>query len=119
MVLGSDIGLEDTCRLALCGPVGRFAYGNLCKEKLLVWVEQVWVPILGYTPEIIYLTKGWLGFICKSPEDAKLLLENRWVNGGSSLMLKKWRVAFDPVTEFFSLRKFLDTFTWAPLIPLE
>jgi hypothetical protein len=104
MVLGSDIGLEDTCRMALCGLVGRFAYRNMCKEKLHVWVEQVWSPFLGYTPEVLYLTKGWLGFICKSPEDVTLLLENRWVNGGSSLMLKRWRVAFDPVSEYFSLR---------------
>jgi hypothetical protein len=32
MVLGSDIGLEETCRMALCGLVGRFSYGNLRKE---------------------------------------------------------------------------------------
>lgn len=32
MVLGSDIGLEETCRMELCGLVGRFSYGNLRKE---------------------------------------------------------------------------------------
>jgi hypothetical protein len=91
MVLGSDIGLEETCRMALCGLVGRFSYGNLCKETLHVWVEQVWSSLLGYTPEVLYLSKGWFGFLCKSPEDVSLLLENMWVNGGSSLMLKRWR----------------------------
>jgi hypothetical protein len=30
MVLGSDIGLEETCRLALCGLVGRFSYSYIC-----------------------------------------------------------------------------------------
>jgi hypothetical protein len=40
MVLGSDIGLEDTCRMALCGIVGRFAYSNLNAEKLSVWLER-------------------------------------------------------------------------------
>jgi hypothetical protein len=119
MVLGSDVGLEDTCRLALCRLVGRFAYGNMCKEKLPAWMERVWVPVLGYNPELIYLTKGWLGFICRSPEDVELLLKSRWVNGGSSLMLKKWRVAFDPETEFFSYRSLLDTSTWPASLSLE
>jgi hypothetical protein len=98
MVLGSDISLEETCRMALCGLVGRISYNNLCKVSLPVWVEKTWAPILGYVPEILFLTKGWLGFICKSLEDLTLLLDNRWVIGGSSLMLKRWRVAFDPTT---------------------
>jgi hypothetical protein len=104
MVLGSDIGLEETCRMDLCGLVGRFSYNNMCKTPLPIWVEQVWLPLLGYTPKILYLSKGWFGFLCKSSEDASLLLDSRWVNGGSSLMLKRWRVTFDPVTEYFSLR---------------
>jgi hypothetical protein len=104
MVLGSDIGLEETVRMALCGLVGRVSYSYLCKVSIPLWVEQNWVPLIGYAPEILYLTKGWLGFICKAPEDLSILLENRWVLGGSSLMLKRWRVAFDPATEYFQQR---------------
>jgi hypothetical protein len=48
--------------------------------------------------------KGWMGFICKTLEDASLLLNRFWVLGGSSLMLKRWRVAFDPLTEHFQHR---------------
>jgi hypothetical protein len=70
----------------------------LSNVSLQAWVEQQWVPLLGYTPEILHLTKGWLGFICKSPEDLSTLLESRWVMGGNNLMLKRWRVAFDPTT---------------------
>jgi hypothetical protein len=35
------------------------------------------------------------------PEDASLLLSKFWVLGGSNLMLKRWWVAFNPVTEHF------------------
>jgi len=101
MVLEFDIGLEETYRMALCGLVGRVSYNYLSKVPILVWVEQHWAPILGYAPEILYLTKGWLGFIFKDPEDLTLLLETRWVIGGSSLMLKQSRVAFHPTTEYF------------------
>jgi hypothetical protein len=104
MVLGSDIGLEDTCRMALCGLVGRFTYSNLCEEKFSVWLERVWLPVLGYIPEVYFLTKGWIGFICNCPEDVATLLGKNWVNGTSSLMLKRWRVAFNPETKYFSLR---------------
>jgi hypothetical protein len=96
MVLGSDVGLEETCRLALCGLVGRLSYSYLANSHVSDWIVKTWVPILGYAPEILYLTKGWMGFICKTPEDASLLLSKFWVLGGSSLMLKRWRVAFDP-----------------------
>jgi hypothetical protein len=72
--------------------------------SLPIWVEQAWGPLLGYTPEVLFLTKGWFGIICNSPEDASLLLARRWVIGGGSLMIKRWRVAFDPVTEYFQHR---------------
>jgi hypothetical protein len=67
-------------------------------------VIKKWTPILGYTPEIVYLTKGWMGFICNTPEDVSLLLNKFWVLGRSSLMLKRWRIAFDPETEHFQHR---------------
>jgi hypothetical protein len=62
------------------------------------------VPLLGYAPETIFLKGGWLGFHCRNPEDATLLLSSFWVYDGSSLMLKRWRLAFNPETDFFQLR---------------
>jgi hypothetical protein len=53
---------------------------------------------------MLHLTNGWMGFIFKSPEDASLLLNKFWVLGKSTLMLKRWRVAFDPQTEHFQYR---------------
>jgi hypothetical protein len=58
-------------------------------------------PTIGYVPEIYYLSKGWLGFLCKCPEDVATLLGTNWVNGASSLMLKRWRVAFNPKLNIF------------------
>jgi hypothetical protein len=75
------------------------------------WMVNKWKPILGYVPEILYLTKGWMGFICKSPEDASLLLNNFWVLGGNNLMLKRWRVAFDPQTEHFQHQALMGVIT--------
>jgi hypothetical protein len=66
MVLGADIELEETCRLALCGLVGRLSYSYFADSSVTAWVHKTWTPILGYIPEIHYLTKGWIGFICKT-----------------------------------------------------
>jgi hypothetical protein len=42
MVLGSDVGLEDTCSLSLYALVGRFAYGICVVRKTPAWMERVW-----------------------------------------------------------------------------
>jgi hypothetical protein len=106
MVLGAGVGLEESCRLALCGLVGRLSYSYLVSSPVAEWMEISWKPLLGYIPEIHYLTKGWMGFIFKSPEDASLFLNSFWVLGGSSLMLKRWRMDFDPQTYYFHQRHF-------------
>jgi hypothetical protein len=90
--------------MALCALVGRISYKSLSKVSLEGWIQSQWQPILGYSPEVIFLTKGWLGFICHSPEDSSLLLSSLWVFGGSSLMLKRWRIAFNPDTNYFQFR---------------
>jgi hypothetical protein len=104
LVLGDDVGLEDSCRMAVYGLVGRMAYKNLYVENFTVWLERIWVPVIGYLPEIIFLTKGWVGIICASPEDVELLLSRKWINGKSSLLLKRWRLDFNPEIEYFSVR---------------
>jgi hypothetical protein len=106
MVLGSDVGLEDTCRLALCALVGRFAYGHLCSEKTPAWSERTWSPVLGYSPELLHLSKGWWGVICRSPEDVETLLTNRWMNGGIvALCLKngEWLSTLRHSTSLFDI----------------
>jgi len=76
MVLGTDIGLVDTCRLTLYGLVGRFAYQSLSVEKLTVWLKQIWVTAIGYVLNMYSLSKGWIGFLCRSPKDAATLLNS-------------------------------------------
>jgi hypothetical protein len=88
--------------MALYGLVGRFAYSNMCAEKLSVWLERVWLPVLGYVPEVYFLTKGWIGFLCNYLEDVAILIDAKWVNGNNSIMLKRWWVAFNPETKYFS-----------------
>jgi hypothetical protein len=116
MVLGADVGLPETCGLALCGLVGRLSYPNLCKLPITDWVNLTWKPILGYTPEVVFLNNGWLGFLCKSPEDSAILLEQKWMLSGSSLMLKRWRLAFNPETEYFQYRHL---WILLPALPLQ
>ena len=98
MVLGTDVGLEDTCILAICGLVGKLSYSYLAKNAMTEWTKLNWVPVLGYEPELLCLTKGWWGIIVKSPEDVDILLNNLCINGGSRLMIKIWRVAFNTKT---------------------
>jgi hypothetical protein len=74
LVLGSDIGLEETYLMSLCGLVGQVSYHYLPQEPLQAWIEKTWCPILGYMPKVIFLAKEWLGFICQTPEDTIILM---------------------------------------------
>jgi hypothetical protein len=111
-----DVGLSEACNLALCALVGRLAYKEKCKQSLDAWISKHWKPILGYIPKIHLLQQGWLAFIFRNPEDSTLILDNFWPIDGGSLMLKRWRLGFNPTTEFFSLRH---VWVLLPGLPLQ
>jgi hypothetical protein len=98
MVLGMDIGLEDSCSLTMCALVGRLAYRFLCKLSVMEWMQATWEPILGYSSELLTLPRGWFGFVFKTPKDTVRILDNFWAFEGGSLILKRWRLKFDPST---------------------
>jgi hypothetical protein len=99
-----DVGLSEACNLALCALVGRLAYKEKCKQNFDAWIATHWKPLLGYLPKTLLLQQGWLGFIFRKPEDTVLILERFWAFDEGSLMLKRWRLGFNPSTEFFSHR---------------
>ena len=76
MVPGADVGLEETCRRALCGLVGRLSYPYLPETKMDDWFKQKWAPLLGYVLEIFFLKKGWWRMVVNTLADANLLLKN-------------------------------------------
>jgi hypothetical protein len=90
MVMGVDVGLEESCNLSLCALVGRLSYRSLCKQPITDWMQSSWVLLLGYSPELLTLSRGWFGFVFKNPKDTVLILERLWVFECSSLMLKRW-----------------------------
>jgi hypothetical protein len=104
LVLGDGVGLENLCKMSICTLVGRISYKSMNPPPLDDWMKTNWLPLLGYSPEVLYLKKGWLGFVCRDPDDATQLLSSFWVFGGSSLMLKRWRMAFSPDSDYFQLR---------------
>ena len=74
LVLGMDIGLEDSCSLTMCVLVGRMAYRHYCKSSVAEWMKASWEPIMGYLVELLTLPRGWFSFVFKSPEDSTKIL---------------------------------------------
>jgi hypothetical protein len=74
LVIGMDVGLEETCQLALCALVGRFAYKRKCDLSFIDWMKEVWLTRLGYIPTYTTLTCGWFSLLFKTPEDAESIL---------------------------------------------
>jgi hypothetical protein len=104
MVLGDDLGLEEVVNLALNALVGRFSYRSHCTTPLLTWMKSNWSPLLGYTPELFFLPRGWFGFSFHSTDDVVKILGRLWPFDGGSLMLKRWRISFDPAQDYFQFR---------------
>jgi hypothetical protein len=64
LVLGMDVGLEESCTLVMCVLVGRFAYRSRCTTTIEDWVQRVWEPLVGYIPEVLMLLgAGWVLFL--------------------------------------------------------
>jgi hypothetical protein len=101
LVLGADIGLKESVSMALCSLVGRISYRHLCNLDLDTWMVTTWRPILGYVPILSQLGRGWLYFHFNSPEDATTILDRLWILEDNNLMLKRWRVSFDPSQDYF------------------
>jgi len=102
--MGMDVSLEEVCNLALCALVGRLDYRSCCKQTLTDWMQCNWEPVLGYSPEVMTLLRGWIGFVFKSPEDSMRIIERFWGYGGGILMSRRWCISFDPSTKYFSFR---------------
>jgi hypothetical protein len=75
LVLGEDVGLEETVNMELCSLVGRLSYRSMCRTSIMTWVQSTWFPLLGYAPEVIYMMGGWFGFCFKRTEDTLIVLD--------------------------------------------
>jgi len=106
MVLGDNLGLEEVVNLALTAPVSRYSYHSHYTTPLHTWVNANWVPLLGYTLDVFFLPRGCLGFRFHSSEDVENILGRIWSFDTSSLMLKRWRISFNPAQEYFQFRHF-------------
>jgi hypothetical protein len=115
VTLGRNIGMEAAGCFFVRGLVGRFGYGALGARDIHEWVEDSWLPVLGYSSKVYVIIKGFFFFLFKSAMDAELILQRNWVVKSGSLMLKRWNIAFNSVKEHF---KFIHLWMLLPGCPL-
>ena len=65
---------------------------------------------------MVTLIRGWFCFIFRTPEDSIKILQETWIVNGCNLMLKTWRVGFDPVSEYFQFR---NIWVLLPCLPIQ
>jgi hypothetical protein len=76
LVIGMDVGLEETCKLSLCALVERFAYKSRRIITFLTWMQLTWLPIIGYEHEFLTLPYGWFRLVFKNLEDTEIILNH-------------------------------------------
>ena len=59
MVLGDDIGLDAVTKMSLAALVGKFRYWSCSSRDVETYVQEHWLPVLSYVPEVYKLSWGW------------------------------------------------------------
>jgi hypothetical protein len=84
-IMGMDVGLEESCKLSLCALVGRFVYKARRNLPFNEWMQITWVPLIGYSPELLTLLCRWFGLVFRNPEDSTYILDKFWDYEGEEL----------------------------------
>jgi hypothetical protein len=116
MVVGDDIPLCDVPQLVGKTLVGSFTGKAPGEKSLTGWMNNLWKPLIGYTPKVHLLSRNWISFSFLSAEDCDEIRKQNWSWGPSGLTLKPWTVDFDPLKESMVVMK-----VWAilPGFPLD
>ena len=116
MVLSNDIGLEYVKELLKQGLIGKFKHHLHKSSSVLAWCEKVgWKTLLGYMHVVHVLLKGWVCLGFPTLEDLEKILGKSWIQGTSSLVLKRWHLAFDSRTKPFTVQHLRDLLPGFPL----
>ena len=51
--------MEEALEFSLKDLVGKFRHWTMLKKAIFSWIEDTWIPILGYILEVSLLSKGW------------------------------------------------------------
>jgi hypothetical protein len=103
-VLGRDVAMDRVSSLAEKSLVGKFYYSRMSKQQLSDWILRHWKPIVGYCPRFIFLSNQWMVFHFLSEGDLLRVLGSPWIFGRGILMLKRWCLGFNPLSESFTKR---------------
>ena len=93
--------VETLCRRAL---IGRLEYCTMLKEGWVEWKTLSWKPLIHYVPSISLPANRWLVFVFLEESDVSLILDKLWLVLEGSIVLKKWHLGFDPLTERVTVR---------------
>jgi hypothetical protein len=58
--------------------VGHFQGHIMGMDKLKEWINVSWKLVLGYSPKVFVLVRGWMGFIFQLEEYVKKVLKSMW-----------------------------------------
>ena len=103
-VLGHDVYMDKVETLCYRALIGRLEYCSMSKEGCIDWVTLHWKPLIHYVPSISLPANRWLVFVFIEESDASLILDKLWPVLDGSLVLKKWHLGFDPLTERVTIK---------------
>ena len=97
--VGEDIAWGSVLQMAKFTLVGRVLGRNFCRKTVADWVEEHWKGLLGYSPVVVMLNRGWFAFNFFKEEDLRRVLNKNWHLNHSPMLLKPWHPLFDASRE--------------------
>jgi hypothetical protein len=68
MVVGDDIPIREVPQLVGKTLVGIFNGKSLGEKSLRGWMNNMWKPLIGYSPKVHILSRNWISFMFLSTE---------------------------------------------------
>jgi len=68
-------------------------------SSLNSWIQTHWVPVIDYALIVHFLTRGWVGFIFHTKDDAWKILGGHWYWDKHVLSAKPYHPLFDAWVE--------------------
>jgi hypothetical protein len=72
-IIGEDISIDEIPQITGKLLVGKFNGKAQGEKALSGWLDHQWKPLLGYSPGVHFLTRGWISFLFWSDEDCELV----------------------------------------------
>jgi len=114
--VGEDVEWHNILEMSKLTIVGKVIGRFFARRTMVSWVDRFWKEVVGYSPVVDLLTRGWFAVTFAKEEDLPKILNRSWSLDHSPVLLKKWHPLFDASIERVDI---IPIWVRMPALPLQ